>query len=68
MTGAEINRIITLGPFEISKGSCTITLEEVEKKISPRCMDVLIYLIENSDRIVSTEELLLYQDRSQTRL
>ena len=58
MTGAEINRIITMGPFEISKGSCTITLGEVENKVSPRCMDVLIYLIEHSDRIVSTEELL----------
>lgn len=58
MNGAEINRIITLGPFEISKGSCTITLGEIENKVSPRSMDVLVYLIENSDRIVSTEELL----------
>ena len=58
MAGAEINRIITLGPFEISKGSCTITLGEIENKVSPRSMDVLVYLIENSDRIVSTEELL----------
>ena len=58
MTGDEINRIIILGPFEISKGSCTITLGEVQNKVSPRSMDVLIYLIEHSDRIVSTEELL----------
>lgn len=58
MAGAEINRIITLGPFEISKGSCTIALGEIVNKVSPRSMDVLIYLIEHSDRIVSTEELL----------
>lgn len=58
MTGAEVNRIILFGPFEISKGSCTIMLGEVANKVSPRSMDVLIYLIEHSDRIVSTEELL----------
>ncbi|MCB1666283.1 MAG: winged helix-turn-helix domain-containing protein [Pseudomonadales bacterium] len=58
MTEAEINRIIMLGPFEISKGGCTITLGDTEAKVSPRAMDVLIYMIEHADRIISTEELL----------
>ncbi len=58
MAGAEVNRIIIFGPFEISRGGCTITLDGNVNKVSPRGMDVLIYLIENSDRIVSTEELL----------
>lgn len=53
-----MNRVITLGPFEVSKGSCTLSLGETQNKVSPRSMDVLIYLIEHSDRIVSTEELL----------
>lgn len=58
MAGDDVNRTIIFGPFEISKGSCTITLGNLENKVSPRGMDVLIYLIEHSDRIVSTEELL----------
>jgi len=58
MIEQDINRIIVFGPLEISKGSCTITLDEIEHKVSPRSMDVLIYLIENSDRIVTTTELL----------
>lgn len=50
--------MIMLGPFEISKGSCTIALNDIETKVSPRAIDVLIYMIEHADRIVSTEELL----------
>jgi len=42
MTGDEINRTIVFGPFEVSKGSCTITQGELENKVSPRGIDVLI--------------------------
>ena len=58
MTDTQINRIITLGPFEISQGACTLSLADTQAKVSPRAMDVLIYLIEHAERIVSTEELL----------
>lgn len=58
MTDSQINRLITLGPFEISQGACTLSIADKEAKVSPRAMDVLMYLIEHAERIVSTEELL----------
>ena len=53
-----LNRTLQIGPFAISRGAGTITLGDVENKVSPRSMEVLIYLAENSERIVSSEELL----------
>lgn len=54
----ELNRTLQIGPFGISRGAGTIMLGEVETKVSPRSMEVLIYLAENADRIISSEELL----------
>lgn len=54
----ELNRTLQIGPFSISRGAGTITLGDSENKISPRSMEVLIYLAENAERIVSSEELL----------
>ena len=53
-----LNRTLQIGPFAISRGAGTVTLGDVENKVSPRSMEVLIYLAENSERIVSSEELL----------
>jgi len=53
-----LNRTLQIGPFAISRGAGTITLGDVENKVSPRSMEVLIHLAENADRIVSSEELL----------
>ncbi len=55
---AELNRTLTIGPFKISRIESKIVLGEVEHKISPRSMAVLIYLAENGNRVVSSEELL----------
>ncbi len=54
----ELNRTLTIGPFEISRIESKIVLGDVEHKISPRSMEVLIYLAENGNRVVSSEELL----------
>lgn len=50
--------IVKLGTLRISRESCTIVAGDNETKVSPRSMDVLIYLIEHAERVVSTEELL----------
>lgn len=55
---AELNRTLTIGPFEISRIDSKIILGDVEHKVSPRSMEVLIYLAEHGNRIVSSEELL----------
>lgn len=54
----ELSRTLTIGPFEISRIESKIVLGDVEHKISPRSMEVLIYLAENGNRVVSSEELL----------
>lgn len=54
----ELNRTLQIGPFAVSRGAGTITLGDAESKVSPRSMEVLIYLAENAERIVSSEELL----------
>lgn len=54
----ELNRRLTIGPFEISRIESKIVLGDVEHKISPRSMEVLIYLAENGNRVVSSEEML----------
>jgi len=46
------------GDFEIQPDFNTITHDGVTKQLSPRVMDVLMHLIENSDRIVPANELL----------
>ena len=55
---AELNRTLTIGQFKISRIDSKIVLGDEEHKVSPRSMEVLIYLAENRNRIVSSEELL----------
>lgn len=47
-----------LGPCLVNTDSCTIERDGEKSKVTPRCMDVLLYLAEHSDRIVSSDELL----------
>jgi len=54
----ESHHVIKIDALEISRDNCTITSGDEEIKISPRSMDVLIYLAEHSGRVVSPEELL----------
>ena len=46
------------GDLEIQPYFNTITFDGVTSQLSPRVMDVLVHLVENSDRIVSANELL----------
>ncbi len=55
---AELNRTLTIGQFEISRIDSTIVHGNEVHKVSPRSMEVLIYLAEHRNRIVSSEELL----------
>ena len=47
-----------LGPFVVDADSCTIERDGAISKVTPRSMDVLLYLAKHSDRIVSSNELL----------
>jgi DNA-binding winged helix-turn-helix (wHTH) protein len=47
-----------LGPFEISGDMCTISKGDEQVKLTPKNMDVLLYLAENADRVISATELL----------
>lgn len=42
----------------VSEDTCLLRKDGIEKKISPRCMDVLVYLIEREGTVVSAQELL----------
>ena len=54
----EIQHTIKLGPLVVFREDCTITAENKEIRVSPRSMDVLCYLIEHHERVISAEELL----------
>jgi len=58
MKQLESSHIIKLDALEISRENCTIKSGDHEIKVSPRSMDVLIYLVEHSGRVISPEELL----------
>lgn len=57
-TDAEKSLILHLGPYVATSESCTINCGESSVKVTPRSMDVLLYLAENSTRVISSEELL----------
>ena len=54
----ESHHVLKLDAMEISRENCTIKSGDREIKVSPRSMDVLIYLMEHSGRVISPEELL----------
>lgn len=58
MKPLESHHIIRIDSLEVSRENCTITAGEQEIKVSPRSMDVLVYLDEHRGRVVSPEELL----------
>lgn len=50
--------VVKLGPCLVDPDSCTIEREGEKCKVTPRSMDVLLYLAEHANRIVSSDELL----------
>ncbi len=49
---------VRIGPFTVTPGAGTIAQGGGEQKVSPRSMEVLLYLAEHAERIVTTDELL----------
>ena len=47
-----------LGPYEVLPEPCLLRCQGQETKLTPRNMDVLVYLAENADRVVTSQELL----------
>lgn len=47
-----------LGDWEVSPGTCTLQRLDQEVKVTPRSMDVLVYLAHNASQVVSSAELL----------
>jgi DNA-binding winged helix-turn-helix (wHTH) protein/TolB-like protein/tetratricopeptide (TPR) repeat protein len=52
------NKTVRIGPFTVTPGAGTIAQGSSEQKVSPRSMEVLLYLAEHAERIVTTDELL----------
>lgn len=52
------NKTVRIGPFTVTPGAGTIAQSGSEQKVSPRSMEVLLYLAEHAERIVTTDELL----------
>ena len=48
----------TLREWQVSAGSCTLSRDGSDVKVTPRSMDVLVYLARNPGRVVSSKELL----------
>jgi DNA-binding winged helix-turn-helix (wHTH) protein len=46
------------GPFELDEASRVVTCARQEVPLQPRVFDLLVYLVRNSSRVVSKEELL----------
>src|SRR5574338_755719 len=51
-------RIHRFADFELDKDGRALRLEGREIPLQPRVFDLLLYLVENQDRVVSKEELL----------
>ncbi len=47
-----------LGPYEVSPEQCLLSSDESQTKLTPRNMDVLAYLAEHANRVVTSDELL----------
>ena len=58
MSVSTISNSFKLGPCLVDADSCTIERDGEKAKVTPRSMDVLLFLAEHADRIVSSDELL----------
>lgn len=47
-----------IGPYEVSPEQCVLRFQGQETKLTPRNMDVLVYLAEHAERVVTSSELL----------
>jgi DNA-binding winged helix-turn-helix (wHTH) protein/TolB-like protein len=48
----------SIGVWQVSAGTCTLSREGSDVKITPRSMDVLVYLARKSGKVISSKELL----------
>lgn len=58
MSGQNPVGAMQLGPCLVDSESCSVERDGERSKVTPRSMDVLLYLAEHADRIVSSDELL----------
>ncbi|MFV8819775.1 winged helix-turn-helix domain-containing protein [Haliea sp. E17] len=47
-----------LGPYEVCPEQCLLNSDGLQTKLTPRNMDVLAYLAEHANRVVTSDELL----------
>ncbi len=58
MSGIDPGSEFRLGDWTVSAETCTLSREAHTAKITPRSMEVLLYLARNYGRVVSSQELL----------
>jgi len=56
--GAHAQRVVRFGRCEIRTARRELFVDGVRRPLQPRPFDLLVYLIENGDRVVKREELL----------
>ena len=56
--GARAQRVVRFGRCEIRTARRELFVDGVRRPVQPRPFDLLVYLIENGDRVVKREELL----------
>lgn len=47
-----------LGPYQVTPDQCLLRHDGMDIKLTPRNMDVLVYLVDHADRVVTSNELL----------
>ncbi|TXS91389.1 hypothetical protein FV139_16845 [Parahaliea maris] len=47
-----------IGPYEVSPEQCVLRFQGQETKLTPRNMDVLVYMADHAERVVTSSELL----------
>lgn len=58
MSGGEFQPDFRLGKWLVSAETCTLSAGEHSAKVTPRSMEVLLYLAANPDHVISSQELL----------
>ena len=58
MTSQKNYKNFSLGRWKVSAGTCVLSDGDFSVKVTPKSMDVLIYLAKNPGRVVNSKELL----------
>ena len=56
--GAHAQRVVRFGRCEIRTARRELFVDGVRRPLQPRPFDLLVYLVENGDRVVTRDELL----------